>query len=239
MNFKSIKAEKTTLTRDNHDLEVSGTGNLFETIVILSKRSKQLAIEMKDELNSKLEEFITPTDSLEEVFEKNKGYDENRFLVEDYDFWLRAIAHSRFYQIRKKLYKYRRHDTSLTHQIANNNVGVLNMLNVKYVIQTDSTGNSIPTQNPNANGNAWFVKNLKLVQTADEEMKALDSLDSKNVAVFSLYNEDKTEYQKRIEAIKSNSGEIYATITMQIDAENEKPVRAMIFESDKCRVKIP
>lgn len=43
----------------------------------------------------------------------------------------------------------------------------------------------------------------------------------------------RTEYQKRIEAIKSNSGEIYATITMQIDAENEKPVRAMIFESDK------
>lgn len=56
-----------------------------------------------------------------DVFERNKGYDENRFLVEDYDFWLRAIAHSRFYQIKKKLYQYRKHDTSLTHQIAFNN----------------------------------------------------------------------------------------------------------------------
>jgi len=79
MNFKSIKAEKTTLTRDNHDLEVSGTGNLFETIVILSKRSKQLAIEMKDELNSKLEEFITPTDSLEEVFENREQIEISKF----------------------------------------------------------------------------------------------------------------------------------------------------------------
>jgi len=79
MNFKSIKAEKTTLTRDNHELEVSGTGNLFETIVILSNRSKQLAIEMKDELNSKLEEFITPTDSLEEVFENREQIEISKF----------------------------------------------------------------------------------------------------------------------------------------------------------------
>ncbi|MFV8340795.1 YfhO family protein [Flavobacterium sp. XS2P39] len=69
------------------------------------------------------------------------------------------------------------------YQIAKNNMEILNMLNVKYVIQSDSTGNSIPTQNPNTNGNAWFVKNIKLVQTADEEMKALDSFDSKNVAI--------------------------------------------------------
>ena len=79
MNFKSIKAEKSTLTRNNHELEVSGTGNLFETIVILSSRSKQLAIEMKDELNSKLEEFITPTDSLEEVFENREQIEISKF----------------------------------------------------------------------------------------------------------------------------------------------------------------
>jgi len=79
--------------------------------------------------------------------------------------------------------KPRRMQQLFDYQIAKNNMEILNMLNVKYVIQTDSTGNSIPTQNPNANGNAWFVKNLKLVQTADEEMKALDKLDTKNTAV--------------------------------------------------------
>ncbi len=55
-----------------------------------------------------------------DVFERNKGYNESYFLVEDYDFWLRAVQHSRFYQLRKNLYKYRKHDTSLTHQIAFN-----------------------------------------------------------------------------------------------------------------------
>jgi len=70
------------------------------------------------------------------------------------------------------------------YQIAKNNVEILNMLNVKYIIQTDSTGAAFPVQNPNVNGNAWFVKNIKLVQTPDGEMKVLDKLDTKNVAVI-------------------------------------------------------
>jgi len=69
------------------------------------------------------------------------------------------------------------------YQIAKNHIEILNMLNVKYIIQTDSTRASIPIPNPNANGNAWFVSQVKLVNSADEEMKALDSLDSKNVAI--------------------------------------------------------
>ena len=78
-NFKSIKADKTTETRDNHSLEQQGTGNLFETIVVLSSRSNQLAVEMKQELNAKLEEFITPTDSLEEVFENREQIEISKY----------------------------------------------------------------------------------------------------------------------------------------------------------------
>lgn len=52
---------------------------MFETIVVLSNRSNQLAVEMKQELNSKLEEFITPTDSLEEVFENREQIEISRF----------------------------------------------------------------------------------------------------------------------------------------------------------------
>lgn len=52
-----------------------------------------------------------------EVFERNKGYNEDLFLVEDYDFWLRAIIHSRFLQIKNVLYNYRKHEESLTNQI--------------------------------------------------------------------------------------------------------------------------
>ncbi|QBN20250.1 YfhO family protein [Flavobacterium nackdongense] len=78
----------------------------------------------------------------------------------------------------------RRMEQLFNYQISKNNIEILNMLNVKYVIQTDSTNAAFPVQNPNANGNAWFVKNIKFVQTADEEMKALDKLDTKNVAVI-------------------------------------------------------
>ena len=90
--------------------------------------------------------------------------------------------------------KPRRMQQLFDYQIAKNNMEILNMLNVKYVIQTDSTGNSIPIQNPKANGNAWFVKNLKLVQSADEEMNALDKLDTKNTAVVNKKEFD-TKYK--------------------------------------------
>ncbi|MBF4492879.1 glycosyltransferase family 2 protein [Flavobacterium sp. MR2016-29] len=55
-----------------------------------------------------------------EVFTRNKAYDENLFLAEDYDFWLRALLHSRYSQIEKALYYYRKHPDSLTNQIAVN-----------------------------------------------------------------------------------------------------------------------
>jgi hypothetical protein len=79
--------------------------------------------------------------------------------------------------------KPRRMQQLFDYQIAKNNIEILNMLNVKYIIQADSTGASIPIPNPNANGNAWFVKELKAVNSADAEMKALDKLDSKNLAI--------------------------------------------------------
>lgn len=70
------------------------------------------------------------------------------------------------------------------YQITKNNIGVLNMLNVKYIIQTDEKGQEVPVLNSKANGNAWFVKELKKVNSADDEMKSLTNLDTKNVAVF-------------------------------------------------------
>ena len=78
-NFKSIKAERTTETRDTHSLEQHGTGNIFETIVALSKRSNQVAQSLKTELAEKLEEFVIPTDSLEEVFENREQIEISKF----------------------------------------------------------------------------------------------------------------------------------------------------------------
>jgi hypothetical protein len=80
--------------------------------------------------------------------------------------------------------KPRRMQQLFDYQIAKNNVRVLNMLNVKYVIQSDENGQKLALQNPAANGNAWFVEKVKLVSSANEEIKALDSLDNKSVAVI-------------------------------------------------------
>ncbi len=99
--------------------------------------------------------------------------------------------------------KPRRMQQLFDYQIAKNNLEALNFLNVKYLIQTDKDGKEFPIANPDANGNAWFVSQVKSVQSADEEMKALDKLDSKNVAVINAkeFEIKKTNFLKDSSAI--------------------------------------
>jgi hypothetical protein len=67
-----------------------------------------------------------------------------------------------------------------------------NMLNAKYfIVQNPQNGQPMIQQNPGALGNAWFVKNIKFVNNANEEMLALDSLDAKNVAVVDVREKSK------------------------------------------------
>jgi hypothetical protein len=58
---------------------------------------------------------------------------------------------------------------------------VLNMLNTKYLV-LDRTKE--PIKNVNANGAAWFVGTVQLVNSSNDEMKALEGLNSKNEAIF-------------------------------------------------------
>lgn len=72
----------------------------------------------------------------------------------------------------------------ITHQISKNNMGVLNMLNAKYFIVPDQkTGQPVAQRNPDANGNAWFVKGIVWAPDANTEMKTLDYLHTKDSAV--------------------------------------------------------
>ena len=100
------------------------------------------------------------------------------------------------------------------YQIAKNNLEILNMLNVKYVIQTDKEGKEYPIINPDANGNAWFVNEVKWVQNSDEEMKALDKFNSKEVAVINVneFSEIKN---------KAFAKDISATITLDSYQPND------------------
>lgn len=80
--------------------------------------------------------------------------------------------------------KPRRYQELFDFQIANNNMAVLNMLNTKYFIFPDGNNNESVQLNEEANGNAWFVNDIEYVDTADEEIKALDSIDSKTQVVL-------------------------------------------------------
>jgi len=68
-NYKS--STNTTVTRDLLNFEEK-TGNIYESIVVLSRRSNHIATEMKEELTDKLSEFASATDNLEEIFENRE-----------------------------------------------------------------------------------------------------------------------------------------------------------------------
>jgi DNA-directed RNA polymerase subunit K/omega len=59
------------VTRNMADF-ANDTGNVYESIAIISKRANQISVKLKEELNSKLAEFATTVDNLEEVFENRE-----------------------------------------------------------------------------------------------------------------------------------------------------------------------
>jgi hypothetical protein len=91
--------------------------------------------------------------------------------------------------------------------IYKNNLEVLNMLNVKYVAQQDEEGNPTASMNPGANGNAWFAEAMIPVADADEEITALDSLNTRRQAVV-----NRTEFPGKIS--KSYRVDSTAAITL-------------------------
>ncbi|MBW6501894.1 MAG: DNA-directed RNA polymerase subunit omega [Bacteroidales bacterium] len=78
MDYRKSMAPTTTITR-NLDLLTSDTGNIYETVVIVSRRANQISVEMKQELNKKLEEFASYSDNLEEVFENREQIEISKF----------------------------------------------------------------------------------------------------------------------------------------------------------------
>lgn len=68
--------------------------------------------------------------------------------------------------------------------LSKGDIGILNMMNVKYIIAPNKEGRSIAQENPYANGNVWFIENVMLAETANDEMRLLDSLDTKSTAII-------------------------------------------------------
>ena len=78
VNFKESKAAKTTITYDRNAIDAP-TENLYEAIAVIARRAEQLNLEIKEELRSKLDEFATHNDNLEEIFENKEQIEVSRF----------------------------------------------------------------------------------------------------------------------------------------------------------------
>jgi DNA-directed RNA polymerase subunit K/omega len=78
MDYKKVKTETTAVTRQKERF-YEQTGNIYETIVVLSKRANQIGYEIKKELDQKIEEFAPANDNLEEVFENREQIEIARY----------------------------------------------------------------------------------------------------------------------------------------------------------------
>ena len=77
-NMANSKIPTNTITRDLCDL-AAPTGNIYETVVILSKRANQIAAAEKKELTKKLEDFKNERDTMEEVFENREQIEISKY----------------------------------------------------------------------------------------------------------------------------------------------------------------
>lgn len=71
MDPKRLKTDQEAVTRKMADFN-KHTGNVYETVALLSKRADQIGLELKQELNNKIEEFSGASDNIEEIFENRE-----------------------------------------------------------------------------------------------------------------------------------------------------------------------
>lgn len=78
MDYRKSKAPTNTVTRNIMDL-CEGTNNIYESVVIISKRANQISAEIKQDLSRKLNEFASYNESLDEVFENREQIEISRY----------------------------------------------------------------------------------------------------------------------------------------------------------------
>jgi DNA-directed RNA polymerase subunit K/omega len=79
MDYKKTTAPATAITRDMISISEE-TGNIYETVRIIGKRANEIAVEIKHDLENKLHEFSSYSDSLEEIFENREQIEISRYF---------------------------------------------------------------------------------------------------------------------------------------------------------------
>lgn len=78
MDYKKTKTDTVAVTRNLNDFDKE-TENIYESLVILSKRANQIAIDLKEELNEKIQEFNVSNDISDEIFENKEQIELARY----------------------------------------------------------------------------------------------------------------------------------------------------------------
>ena len=112
-------------------------------------------------------------------------------------------------QIRQFFYTYQQ-------QIKCPNLQVLNMLDTKYFILPVGQEGGTAIENPEACGAAWFVENIKTVNTADEEILALNDFNPQYTAILNK------EFASQLQNKDFSNADQQATITLQ-ESPNKNP----------------
>lgn len=73
-----MAANASIITRENEKI-AEPSGNIYESIVVVGKRARQVASQQKEELNAKLAEFASSVDNLEEIFENREQIEISKF----------------------------------------------------------------------------------------------------------------------------------------------------------------
>ena len=107
MNFKNNNSERSTITRNTIEFEKESQ-NIYESIVVMSKRANQISAEMKEELTSKLQEFASSVDNLEEIFENREQIEISKF----YEKLPKAAAIAMSEMLEDKIYVRRPEETN-------------------------------------------------------------------------------------------------------------------------------
>jgi len=116
-------------------------------------------------------------------------------------------------------------------QIARNNMEVLNMLNTKYYIFPGENNIENVQLNEEANGNAWFVQQVEYVETANEEIKALDSLNTKEKVVLTEnYKTDLDDLRFENDSTASIVLTSYKANELKYESKTEKAQLAVFSE---------
>ena len=96
--------------RNASELAAWGNGNIYESLNIIAKRSKQIAVDLKRELHSKLEEFASSTDTLEEVHENKEQIEISKYYERMPNPVIIALQE---FQENKVFFKYREEEEDL------------------------------------------------------------------------------------------------------------------------------